>query len=151
MAKKEKINVLGRDFTLTEKKVYDALDKYGKMNYKQVAEVCDINPNSAKGVLARMDTKHGLAHKNEGKKGTFYKVNKEAIESKDLSKLTEKEKNVLNIAKNIEGEFNYKDVQIENMTTKAIIATIARLESAYGVFDKITTNTLASYELKKEN
>lgn len=152
--KKETFNVKGCELTLNEKMVFESIAPNEKVSYKDLKVKCESLANTSDksliGTLARLESKHGLLIKNEGKKGTFYKVNNEMLESADLSKITDKEKNVLNACKTLANDFNYKDIQVDNMTDKAKIATLARLNTTYGVLDKVETSTLTTYEIKGE-
>ena len=148
---KELIKVKGVELTENVNKVYECIMNSNKaMNYKEVAHECGIKEKTAIGTLARLDSVHGLIKKNEPVKGTFYKVNQEKMESADLSKITDKERKVLDTFKDIQGEFSYKDIQVENMTSKAVIATLARFNTTYGVLDKDTLKGIATYEKKGE-
>lgn len=148
---KNLIRVKGVDLTENVNKVYQYLTSVKvPVNYKEVATGCGITEKSAIGTLARLDTIHGLIKKNEPKKGTFYKVNSEVLGSIDLSKLTDKEKSVIDTFKDLTGEFNYKDLRVNNLPEKALIATLARLNTTYGILEKNTLKNITTYEVVGE-
>lgn len=71
---KEKFNVMGRELTENEKKVYDFVQANGVVNYKEVAEKLEISAKSASSTLARLESTHGLLKKNAPVAVTTYEV-----------------------------------------------------------------------------
>ena len=148
--KKVLFNVKGVEMTQNEKNVFEKVVEMAKpVNYKEIAIACNITEKQSIGTLARLESQKGVLKKNEPKKGTFYKKNNAMLESADLSKITDKEKSVLDIVKTLENTFNYKDIAIDSMNDKAKIATLARLNTTYGVIDKVIENGLTTYELEE--
>ncbi len=148
--KKVLFNVKGVEMTQNEKNVFEKVVEMAKpVNYKEIAIACNITEKQSIGTLARLESQKGVLKKNEPKKGTFYKKNNAMLESVDLSKITDKEKSVLDIVKTLENTFNYKDITIDSMNDKAKIATLARLNTTYGVIDKVVENGLTTYELEE--
>lgn len=150
MAKKILVNVRNCDITTNENLVYKAVEQSGRpVSYKDI-QIEGLSSKAIISLLARLDTHYGFLKKNEPKKGTFYKINVEKLQNTDLSKITDKEKSILNKVKDLQNTFNYKDVVIENLSPKAIIATLARLNTTYGVLDKVVETGLTTYELVEE-
>lgn len=150
MAKKILVNVRGCELTENESLHLKQFElKKCPLSYKDI-DIEGISDKAKIATLARLNTKYGFLKKNEPKKGTFYKVNIEKLQSVDLSKITDKEKSVLDKIKDLQNTFNYKDVVIENLSPKAIIATLARLNTTYGVIDKVVETGLTTYELVEE-
>lgn len=76
MAKvKELFEVKGVNLTAHEKAVYDKVATLGTVDYKTVADACEISTKSAIATLARLEKTHGLLRKNEPVKVTTYEVN----------------------------------------------------------------------------
>lgn len=144
---KELFDVRGKKLTERENAIYQVLVNSDKaVSYKDI-DIADMTDKVKISLLARLESTHGLLKKNQARKGTFYKVNVEKLQSVDLSKITDKEKSVLESVKALEGLFNYKDVASDTLNDKAKIATLARLNTTYGVLDKVTESNVTTYEI----
>lgn len=71
---KERFNVLGKELTANEKKVFEFVRDNGTVDYKTVAEALEISPKSASSTLARLEATHGLLTKNQPRVQTTYEV-----------------------------------------------------------------------------
>lgn len=74
MAKKVTFDVKGIQLTAKEKGVYDKVVELGTVDYKTIAEACELTPKAATATLARLEKTHGLLRKNEPVKVTTYEV-----------------------------------------------------------------------------
>ena len=63
--------------------------------------------------------------------------------------MTQNEKNVFEKVVEMAKPVNYKEIAIDSMNDKAKIATLARLNTTYGVIDKVVENGLTTYELEE--
>lgn len=142
--KKQTFNVKGVELTETLKKVYDFMPDNEPITSDKIV-IEGLSQKSIQSSLARLDTVCGLITSQKSVKGTSYIVNKDMLESVDLSKITDKEKSVLNACKDLESNFTYNDIRVDNMTPKAIIATLARLNTTYGVLDKKVSSGKTTY------
>lgn len=140
-------NVKGVDLTETLKKVYDRLPVNEPVTADKI-EIEGLSQKSIQSSLARLDTTCGLVKSVKPNKGTYYKVNIEMLEKADLSKITDKEKSVLGACPK-DVEFSYKDITIDSLSDKAKIATLARLNTTYGVLDKKVLSGKTEY-IKEE-